>query len=124
MKNDGIESITFSAPGHAPVKLTAKQWDRLTKAIAKGDFKMPVSKKAAKEHEEKQEPLFGPVDEVVNALELARADIMLDIDSCINTITKKKSELESLTKRREQLESALKTAKGIAEEANAEGKSK
>ncbi len=74
--------------------------------------------------EPKQEGLFGPADEIVNALEMGRSRVLLDIDSCVNTITKKKSELEYLDKIRKQFEEAIVMAKAIAEEKNAEGAEK
>lgn len=75
--------------------------------------------KAASE-ESKQEGLFGPADEIVNALELARSRVLHDIDACVATITKKQSELEYLTEVRKKFEGAIVKAKAMAEEKNAE----
>ena len=94
------------------VKTSLRKMEAINRKLAKGERIMPKTDEKTPE----QVPLFGKADEIVNALELARTDVNIDINRCIEVITKKSDEMKTLTKRREQLDSALITAKKMAEE--------
>jgi hypothetical protein len=69
----------------------------------------------------KQHPLlFGPMDGIINALELERNVLLKDIAGAELTMNRKRIEIQDMEERKEGIDQALKTARKMAVEPKAE----
>jgi ACT domain-containing protein len=62
---------------------------------------------------EKQKPLFGEMDRIVNVLEFELMDVSAEISRCLDTIARKKEEVEALKARAATIQSALADSKKL-----------
>lgn len=59
----------------------------------------------------KDQPLFGPVDQVVNTLEMESTWVKGEIKRCEKGIIRMENEMDSLKKRQEMIAESLKTVR-------------
>ncbi len=56
----------------------------------------------------KDQPLFGPVDQVVNTLEMESTWVKGEIKKCEKSISRLKGDIDMLTKRKEMIDESMK----------------
>jgi len=56
----------------------------------------------------KDQPLFGPVDQVINTLEMESSWVKAEIKRCEKSIARMKSEIEILGKRKSMIDESMK----------------